>query len=145
MARIVKKSVTGKTSGPRGAPIKKSTATPKKRGRQPASQQSVVRAQRPVTRKRGRPPGSGRANRTASAADPTITAQLEAIHGELKSLAGLRSDIQDLHVSMEVLSGAIDALLKNNRTAKSGASTEERGELPRQHIEVDIPETEDSI
>ena len=144
MARAVKKSTTRKTAAARGSSGKMSAPARKKRrgpSRKPAF---AAEPQTRVTRKRGRPPGSGRKAAIASQADPVVTAQLEAINNKLQSIVGLRNDIQDLHDSIEVLSGAVDALLKANRGSIDTAVEEEEPQAVHPSLEPEISETADA-
>ena len=144
MARAVKKSTTRKTAAASGSSGKMSAPARKKRrgpSRKPAF---AAEPQTRVTRKRGRPPGSGRKAAIASQADPVVTAQLEAINNKLQSIVGLRNDIQDLHDSIEVLSGAVDALLKANRGSIDTAVEEEEPQAVHPSLEPEISETADA-
>ena len=114
MAHAAKKSATRKTAA-RGSSGKKSASAQKKRqgsSRQPAF---AAEPQRSIARKRGRPPGSGRKHRPCPKLDSIVTTQLEALNNKLQSVVGLRNDIHDLRDSIEVLSAAVDTLLKANR------------------------------
>ena len=145
MAHAAKKSATRKTSA-RGSSGKKSAPAQKKRqgsSRQPAF---AAEPQRSIARKRGRPPGSGRKASTASQAD-LVTVQLEAINNKLQSIVGLRNDIQDLRDSIEVLSGAVDAMLKTNRGSIETVVEQEDPQAAVESVEfvgVEIPETADA-
>ena len=92
----------------------------------------------------GCPAPEGRKAAIASQADPVVTAQLEAINNKLQSIVGLRNDIQDLHDSIEVLSGAVDALLKANRGSIDTAVEEEEPQAVHQSLEPEISETADA-
>ena len=146
MARAVKKSATRKTSA-RGSSGKKSAPPQRKRGGLTQKPAFAAEPQRAVARKRGRPFGSGRKASTVSQADSIVTAQLAAINNKLQSIVGLRNDIQDLRDSIEVLSGAVDAMLKASHESIETAREQEEPQAALASIEiveVEVPELSDA-
>ena len=118
MAVTARKSTTRKT-GTRGRSAKNPPRAAKKPAHRSVSTSAIKETQKPAPRKPGRPAGSARRQ-----SDPILAAQLETISNEPQSIACLRREIEELRASIDVLSEAVDALIKANRERAMSAETE---------------------
>ena len=108
-----RKSTTRKT-GTRGRPGKNPPRAAKKAAHRSASTSAIKETQTPAPRKPRQPAGFGRAASARRQLDTVLAAQLETISNELQSIAGLRREIKEFRARIDVLSEAVDALIKAN-------------------------------
>jgi hypothetical protein len=120
MPTAAKKVKRNKVAATRGRALEKVTrSATKHRGTRSLPAKSAAKQ---APRKPGRPGKSAGVQLAGGRPDTALSAQLEAISGELAALAGLHRDVRELQSGIEVLTDRIDSLTEFVRADKSGHS-----------------------